>query len=222
MRRFIALDDRLTRAAALFPACDYGADIGADHGRLSCYLLESGKAKRMCVADISGDSLKKAEALLFLRGLAERADFKVGDGLNVLDAPADAIAILGMGGHTLSGILADGKDHLSGASLILSAHTDMPLVRKTLTELNYRIEAEDVAFAANRFYCLLRAVPGKEDLTEQQLLLGPRLMETIPAHYPEYLRWRIGLAAKKQSEAGKQELTWLKEEEERVRDSTND
>lgn len=222
MRRFIALDDRLTRAAALFPACDYGADIGADHGRLSCYLLESGKAKRMCVADISGDSLKKAEALLSLRGLAERADFRVGDGLNVLDAPADAIAILGMGGHTLSGILANGKDQLGGAALILSAHTDMQLVRRTLTELNYRIEAEDVAFAANRFYCLLRAVPGEENLTEQQRTLGPRLMETAAAYYPDYLRWRIGLAAKKQSAAGKQELTWLKEEEERVRDSTND
>ncbi|MBR0407985.1 MAG: tRNA (adenine(22)-N(1))-methyltransferase TrmK, partial [Clostridia bacterium] len=81
MRRSLELDDRLSRAAALFPACEYGADIGADHGRLSCFLLESGKAERMCVADISGDSLKKAEALLSLRGLAERADFKVGDGL---------------------------------------------------------------------------------------------------------------------------------------------
>ena len=75
--------------------------------------------------------------------------------------------------------------------------------------------------AANRFYCLLRAVPGEEDLSEKQLLLGPRLMESVPAHYPEYLRWRIGLAAKKQSAMGKQEFIWLKEEEERVRDSEN-
>ena len=31
--RLPSLDDRLSRAAAMFPACDYGADIGADHGR---------------------------------------------------------------------------------------------------------------------------------------------------------------------------------------------
>ena len=221
MRRFPELDDRLSRAAALFPACAYGADIGADHGRLSCFLLESGKAERMCVADISADSLKKAEGLLASRGLSEKADFRVGDGLRVLEQPADAIAILGMGGHTLCGILENGRDQLRGAALILSAHTDMQLVRQTLAELKYKIETEEIAYAANRFYCLLRAVPGEEALTEKQLLLGPRLMESVPAHYLEYLRWRIGLAQKKQSDQGRQELIWLKEEEERVRDSEN-
>ena len=222
MARPFELDDRLSRAAALFPACEYGADIAADHGRLSCFLLETGKAKRMCVADISADSLKKAETLLSARGLRDRAVFRVGDGLKVLDRPADAIAILGMGGHTLSGILTDGQEMLRCAALILSAHTDMRLVRKTLMELNYRIETEEIAFAANRFYCLLRAVRGIERLSERQLCLGPRLMESNVKHYPDYLRRRIGMAEKKRSDEGKQEYTWLKEEEERVRDSEND
>ena len=221
MNRFSALDDRLSRASTLFPACEYGADIGADHGRLSCFLLESGKAQRMCVADISADSLKKAEALLTERGLNDRVDFRVGDGLSVLDRPADAIAILGMGGHTLCGILTEGQEKLQGATLILSAHTDMPLVRQTLMELDYRIEKEEIAYAANRFYVLLRAVPGQEALSEKQLSLGPRLMETYPTHYLEYLQWRIGIAEKKQSPEGKRELNWLKEEEARVRDGEN-
>ena len=221
MNRFSALDDRLFRASALFPACDYGADIGADHGRLSCFLLESGKVQRMCVADISADSLKKAEALLADRGLHDRADFRVGDGLSVLDRPAGAITILGMGGHTLCGILTEGQEKLQGATLILSAHTDMPLVRQTLMELDYRIEKEEIAYAAKRFYVLLRAVPGQEALSEKQLSLGPRLMETYPTHYLEYLQWRIGIAKKKQSPEGKQELNWLKEEEAHVRDGEN-
>lgn len=222
MRRSLELDDRLSRAAALFPACEYGADIGADHGRLSCFLLESGKAERMCVADISADSLQKAEILIQEHGLAGRADFRVGDGLNVLDRPAQAIAILGMGGHTLSGILRDGREKLRGAELVLSAHTDMGLVRQTLAELDYRIETEEIAFAANRFYVLLRAARGSEPLSEKQLCVGPRLMESIQQYYPEYLRWRAGLASKKQTPQGKQEFAWLKEEQERVRDGQND
>ena len=68
--RLPALDERLACAAALFPACEYGADIGADHGRLSCALLASGKCRRMCVADISAESLEKAKRLLRLHGLA--------------------------------------------------------------------------------------------------------------------------------------------------------
>ena len=216
MKQPFVLDDRLSRAAALFPACAYGADIGADHGRLSCYLLLSGKCQRMCVADISAPSLQKARNLIAGQEMSERADFFVGDGLSVLPQRADAIAVLGMGGHTLCAILQSGAEKLQGASLILSAHTDVQLLRKTLTDLNYRIDREEIALAAGRFYVVLRAVPGRERLGEKELLLGPRLMESAPEHYREYLCWRLGIASKKRSEEGKREWTWLKEEYGRV------
>ncbi len=213
------LDDRLSRAAALFPACAYGADIGADHGRLSCYLLLNGVCGRMCVADISAPSLRKAQELLFRHGLSERADIRVGDGLNVLEQPADAIAVLGMGGHTICDILLTGAGKLQGAALILSAHTDVHLVRHTLMDLSYRIDREEIAYAAGRFYVVLRAVPGRESMGERQLLLGPRLMETAPEHYQDYLAWRIGIASRKRTEEGQRELNGLKEEYSRVCDS---
>ena len=216
MMRPILLDDRLSRAAALFPACAYGADIGADHGRLSCYLLLHGICGRMCVADISAPSLQKAKELLLQYGLTERADFRVGDGFSILSQPADAVAVLGMGGHTLSLILRNGAEKLRGATLILSAHTDVDLVRQTLMELDYRIDREEIAYAAKRFYVVLRAVPGRESMGERQLLLGPRLMESTQEHYEGYLAWRIGVASRKRTEKGKQELIWLKEEFDRV------
>ena len=219
MTQPFVLDDRLSRAAALFPACAYGADIGADHGRLSCYLLLHGICGRMCVADISAPSLQKAKELLARHGLSERADFFVGDGFSVLPRSADAIAVLGMGGHTLSSILRGGAEKLWGAALILSAHTDVDLVRQTLMEMDYRIDREEIAYAAGRFYIVLRAVPGRERMGERQLLLGPRLTESVPEYYGEYLSWRIGIASKKRSEEGNRELNWLKEEYSRVCDS---
>ena len=216
--RLPLLDDRLSRAAALFPACAYGADIGADHGRLSCYLLAHGRCERMCVADISPDSLEKARMLLARHGLSDRADLRVGDGLNALPRPAQAIAILGMGGRTMRDILIRGKDKLLGAALILSAHTDMGLVRQTLAEIHYRIESEQIARAGKRFYVVVRALPGHEAYTERQMLLGPRLTEGCPEHYPAYIQWRIAVASCKRSPEAERELIWLKEEEERVRD----
>lgn len=39
------MDERLKAVMSLVPACDTAADIGADHGRLSCNLLYSGKVK---------------------------------------------------------------------------------------------------------------------------------------------------------------------------------
>lgn len=216
------LDDRLNRAAALFPACAYGADIGADHGRLSCFLLETGKAERMCVADLSAPSLEKAKELISGRGLVDRADFRVGDGLLALPWPAQSIAILGMGGHTLSGILENGRHMLHGAALVLSAHTELRIVRKTLSGLDYRIDTEQIARAAGRFYVVMRAVPGVEALDEKQLLLGPRLMETEAEHYADYIAWRLRLAQKKRSAEGQREYLWLKEEYGRVCQRQND
>ena len=54
----IRLDERLSTVAGLFPVSENGADIGADHGRLACYLLQSGKCKHMIVSDISTASLE--------------------------------------------------------------------------------------------------------------------------------------------------------------------
>lgn len=210
--RLPSLDPRLSCAAALFPACAYGADIGADHGRLSCYLLANAKCERMCVTDISEDSLNKARRLMELHRLSHRADFCVGDGLKALKKPVQAAAILGMGGHTLSGILKEGKDHLMGASLILSAHTQIPLVRETLENLQYHLEEERIVLSGGRYYIVMLAKPGMEHLNEKQRLIGPRLMEKGGDNYPEYLSWRMDVTACEQTNDAVRRLKWLKEE----------
>lgn len=219
--RYPSLDARLSCAAALFPACDYGADIGADHGRLSCYLLANDICQRMCVTDLSGDSLKKAEKLLRLHRLSDRADLIVGDGLNALPRPAHSIAILGMGGNTLSGILMNGKEKLHGAALVLSAHTDLPLVRKTIERISYHLEEEKIVLEGGRYYVVMLAQPGTEALNEKQCLIGPRLMEKGREYLIDYLAWRISVTACEKSEEAARNLIWLKEEYDAACERTN-
>ena len=211
------LDARLAAAAALFPACDIGADIGADHGRLSCYLLASGKVKKMIVADISADSLLKAKHLLSAHQLEERAEFVVADGLNAITAPVEAIAILGMGGATASKILLAQPEKLGTASLILSAHTDLPMLRETLEQLSYCLETETVIRLKNRCYVMMKAVRGQETLTPKQRFLGPRLMESPATEaYIRYLQKRSGAYSCMLAEEGVLYRQWLKEEMDRV------
>ncbi len=210
--RYPKLDDRLQAAADLFPNCRYGADIGADHGRLSCYLLYSGKCDRMLVSDISAESLSKAQALLTLHDLADRADFCTADGLDALKGHADisCTAICGMGGRLISRILLDGKDTLNGTSLVLSAHTDVPLVRQTLAQIGYTITAERIVRAKRRFYVLMRAKPGPTGYDERDLYLGPLLVRDEQPLWKAYLKWREGVVA---CEAGHdQQLAWIREE----------
>ena len=210
--RLPLLDDRLSRAAALFPACAYGADIGADHGRLSCYLLANQRCSRMCVADISADSLEKAKELLKMHHLQDRADFCVGDGLEALPCPAQAIAILGMGGRTLAGILERGQDRLQGACLVLSAHTETDLVRGMLCGIGYRIEKEMIVRAAGRYYTVMRAVPGTETYTEKQLFLGPRLLESRGDAFTAWLQKQYRAVSPGRDETSLRRKAWIEEE----------
>jgi len=212
------LDPRLLKAADFFPYCRCGADVGADHGHLSCYLLSTGKCETMQVTDISQDSLHKAEKLLKRHGLDDRAEFHTGDGLKALQRNADAIAICGMGGHTLSKILLDGVSYLHGAQLIISPQTEHALVRDTIyRKLCYHLEREEIVQAAGRYYVMMLAVPGEAEITEKELLLGPCLMKCKEPEYLSYVKWRCDVVEREKNEQSARHLVWLKEEYERVR-----
>lgn len=210
--RYPQLDERLQAAADLFPACERGADIGADHGRLSCYLLHSGKCAHMLVSDISADSLAKAQRLLTLHELEQQAEFLVADGLNVLKnrKPVQCAAICGMGGRLVAQILRQGQSLLQGAALVLSSHTDIPLVRQTLMQMGYAIAEERIVHAKGRFYVLMRAEAGKASYTARELYLGPCLLAGNQPLWRQYLHWREGVVA---CEAGHDmQLAWIREE----------
>ena len=106
------LDARLETALSLFPRVRTGADIGADHGFLTCALLKRGIAERMWTTDISASSLLKARKLMEKNGLSDRVTFGVGDGFEPVLEPVDAAAILGMGGVSIRNMLLHQADAL--------------------------------------------------------------------------------------------------------------
>lgn len=211
--RYPQLDERLQAAADLFSACELGADIGADHGRLSCYLLYSGKCRRMLISDISADSLQKARDLMKLHNLSDRTAFCVADGLNALKSAAGrvgCVAVCGMGGALVSRILLAGRNELNGAALVLSSHTDIPLVRQTVMDIGYHIADEKVVRAKGRFYVVMRCEAGIAEYTERELYLGPCLLQQKTPAYHAYLVWREGVVS---CEHGHDEqLGWIREE----------
>lgn len=181
------LDGRLQAAFDLFPPCRRGADIGCDHGLLSHRLLRDNKCETMVVTDISEPSLTKAKALLARDGLDTRASFFAADGLAPLDDEVSAMAILGMGGETIAGILDKGRDKLRGAALVLCPHTKQAFLRGFLPTIGYAIDREVIAFAEGRYYVLIRALPGKARYSEKECFLGPDLILRKPTLYKEYL-----------------------------------
>ena len=192
------MDERLSLAAAMYEPCAVGADIGTDHGLLPCHLLRKGVCGRMILADVSPLALEKARAQAARQHLTDRATFVCADGLDALIEPAGCVSITGMGGETMVEILRAGQDRLCGAVLVMSAHTDLHLVRQAVMDIGYHFTRERLCRAGGRFYLVWRAEPGQAAYTEDELLLGtPLLTEGSDPLLADYLAWRLRVTARK-------------------------
>ena len=187
------LDERLSMALRLYDRCELGADIGTDHGRLPAALLAAGICQRMILTDISPSALGNARQEMIRRRLLPRVSLRLGDGLAPLDEPCGVISILGMGGRTIRDILLGGQNRLHGAALILSAHTDWPLIRAAVQAVGYHLDREEPVFAAGRFYLVARAVPGDQPLDERGIRLGGPLFRSDSPLLRPYLQKQISV-----------------------------
>lgn len=193
---FISLDPRLSMIARLVGKCESYADIGCDHGRLGAFMLQSGQCERAVLTDISQPSLQKARTLIDSLGLSERADFRVGDGALALEEPVEVVVIAGMGGSTIAKIIREGRERLAGARLVLQPNVAAPELRGALCECGYAVTDEGVARDGRRNYIVIQAEPGKTDYGLKQLIVGPLLLERLPAELEPYAAFRLRVAKK--------------------------
>jgi tRNA (adenine22-N1)-methyltransferase len=146
--------ERLACAMEMLRGAQTVADIGCDHGRLSCALVQQGFAERCIAVDISAPSLKKAEQLAERVGVADRVETRLGDGLQpVQPGEADAIAILGVGGTLTARMLEAVDTPLNGAKrCVLQPMRAVDDIRTWLFERNYPVLSDRVVFEGGRYY----------------------------------------------------------------------
>lgn len=185
------LDQRLSTAAALYEPCEVAADVGTDHALLPCHLLEAGVCRRMILADVSPKALDHARAQVARRGLDGRATLVCADGLDAVREKCGCISVMGMGGETIAGILRRGRDRLQGAVLILSAHTELQLVRQAVMEIGYHVTREELCSAGGYTYVVWRAEPGAMALTAEDVAYGPILRHGRSEAHRQYFAWRM-------------------------------
>ena len=184
------LDERLSLAFSLYDECGLAADIGTDHAFLPAALLQRGRCRKMILTDLSESALSRARQEMIRRRLTDRVSLRLGDGLAPVKEACEMISVMGMGGRTIATVLREGEDRLRGASLLLSAHTDWPLIRQAVADLGYHVDREEPCFAAGRWYLFLRARPGAEELTPRQVRMGVRLADSGSPLLPGFLARR--------------------------------
>ena len=158
-KRLPQLDARLSAAAGYVRPGHVAADIGCDHGKLTVDLLVSGRCPKVIAADLRPIPLSKAQENCRKAGCEDRAELRLGNGLEVLQ-PGEAtdIVIAGMGAETIIEILQAAPWVRSGAVQLVMVPANKPeILRRWLARRGFALRAETLCQAAGRWYAVMNA-----------------------------------------------------------------
>lgn len=174
----LALDERLSLVASFVRRGAVLADVGTDHAYLPIYLLHAGICPRAVATDINEAPLQHARSHAAAYGAGDRISFYLADGLSGIDLAAESvtdIAVCGMGGELIAGILeAAPYTRKEGVRCLLQPMSSAEDLRRYLAGAGYRIEDEKLAEAAGKIYtCLAVTYDGTvRTPTPLEILLG--------------------------------------------------
>lgn len=150
---------RMRQVADFVLPCRTAVDVGCDHGYVSIDLLQRGIVQRVIAMDVRKGPLSRAEQNRNLAGLQSVMECRLSDGLDELQSgEADVIILAGMGGPLMMDILERGRaKELLSEQMVLQPQSDIPAVRRYLSEIGYSIQQEAFLKEDGKYYTVLRA-----------------------------------------------------------------
>ena len=167
------LSKRLEAIANMVDQDDIVLDIGTDHGYLPIYLVSNQIIKLAIASDIKDSPLKMASKNVEKANLKEKIKLVLSDGLESITSYFNTIVIAGVGPRTIINILTKGETKIKGKTLILQSNVSSNIVREWLTNNNFKIIDEALVYEDSNYYEIIKAVNGKQLLTNSDLYLGP-------------------------------------------------
>lgn len=157
---------------------DKMVDIGSDHAYLPIYSIQNNIVKSAICGEVVEGPYHSTLKNIDVYRMTDKIEARLGDGLKVLSTEdtVDTITICGMGGPLIASIIKEGFDNVSGhPRLVLQANNYTHPIRKTVTDLDYKITHEKVLKIGKRYYeVIVFDYDGeKVDLTEKELTFGP-------------------------------------------------
>lgn len=161
-------------------------DIGCDHAYLDIYLTLYKHNKCIPI------DAKKSVVEIAKKNIAKfNLDIEVllNDGINNLNIPDNALVVIaGMGTRNILKILKDKNVN----NVLIQSNDDLPLLRKTISNWGYKIIKEKVVFDNDYYYVFIKITKGFSSYSNEQLLLGPYLMqENSNLVYINYIKYLL-------------------------------
>ncbi|MTI70905.1 MAG: SAM-dependent methyltransferase [Firmicutes bacterium] len=156
------------------------ADIGTDHGYIPVYLIEKGIAKEVIASDVNKAPLESAKGYIIKKGLENKIETRLGNGLKVLKPrEVDTVIIAGMGGILISEILSESSLIVKDIkNFILQPMVASEQLRRYLYNNNFKIIDEKLSKEDNRYYEIIKVQLGKDNIEDPIFLeIGKKLLE---------------------------------------------
>jgi len=168
------------------------ADIGTDHGYIPLHALKSGICSKAIAVDINKEPLDKARLNAILEGMGEELEFRLGDGLKVLEKDeVEVTVIAGMGGNLIRDILEEQIEKVNSMKyLILQPAQNPEVLREYLYTNNYEIINEDLCLDENIYYELFKVRRKEGEATNLDSIyyeVSPKLLMQKHPLMKEYL-----------------------------------
>lgn len=190
MGKMVELSRRMQAVADMVSEENRVCDVGCDHGYVSIYLVQSGRAPSALAMDVNEGPLLRAKDHVRRYGVEPYITLRLSDGLSAYRiGEADSLICAGMGGRLLLKILSKEPEKTADfKELILQPQSEIALFRRTLRENGYVLLEEDMIYEEGKFYPLMKVKKAGQDVVkseaksreqqEMEDLLGPLLLKT--------------------------------------------
>jgi len=133
------LSIRLNEIISLVHETNIIADIGTDHGYIPIHLIKNNLCKFAIASDVNLGPKNKAEFNIYMEGLSEKIQCRLGEGLNTINPyEAQAVIISGMGAYLIKDIIEERLDVFKSLDYaILQPAQNPEVLRKYIYEVGF-------------------------------------------------------------------------------------
>lgn len=184
------LSKRLYTVASMVTKGNITADVGTDHGYVAMYLVEQGISPFAFAMDINKGPLERAKEHIAEAGLEDRIMLIQSDGMKELKGHrVDTAIVAGMGGMLICKILDESPVLNELKEIVVSPHSDVDKVRRTLFEKGFRITDEKMVEDYGKYYNIIKARNDEEleAYTNWDYKFGKLLFKNKDEVFYEYL-----------------------------------
>ena len=169
------------------------ADIGSDHGKLMIALVQSGKVKKGFAVENKEGPFERLRSNIIRYHVEDMIAPLFSDGIKDITRDVGTIVIAGMGGQTIVKILKAHPEKLvSVKTIIIDAHTAVPLARREISQMGFAIADEQIVKEDGIFYEIIKFIRADiAALTNEDLEFGPILRQEKSATFKEKYKHRI-------------------------------